>query len=196
MNYQVLVFQLCFNFSLELDRKSGCSFKLATKKKKKARKRRAHASPLNFFFFFAPFSICQISHNYVIPQAMPHAIPQTHSAFCPHRFKGSLKSPNVTANVWVMEVEVGGIQTLSPYRWQFSFSKVWMLSINTSLASLLKRDLKKEITIDLILIEDSRGKKTQGLDDLDLTLHTYKGEYILTWQLTHLLCRLNFRSRW
>ena len=125
MNYQVLVFQLCFNFSLELDRKSGCSFKLATKKKK-ARKRRAHASPLNFFFFFffAPFSICQISHNYVIPQAMPHAIPQTHSAFCPHRFKGSLKSPNVTANVWVMEVEVGGIQTLSPYRWQFSFSKV------------------------------------------------------------------------
>ena len=127
---------------------------------------------------------------------MPHAIPQTHSAFCPHRFKGSLKSPNVTANVWGMEVEVGGIQTLSPYRWQFSFSKVWMLSINTSLASLLKRDLKKEITIDLILIEDSRGKKTQGLDDLVLTLHTYKGEYILTWQLTHLLCRLNFRSRW
>ena len=55
-----------------------------------------------------------------------------------------------------------------------------MLSINTSLASLLKRDLKKEITIDLILIEDSRGKKTQGLDDLDLTLQTHKGEYILT----------------
>ena len=24
-------------------------------------------------------------HNYVIPQAMPHAIPQTHSAFYPHR---------------------------------------------------------------------------------------------------------------
>ena len=152
--------------------------------------------PRWIFFFFGSFSICQISHNYVIPQAMPHAIPQTHSAFCPHRFKGSLKSPNVTANVWVMEVEVGGIQTLSPYRWLFSFSKVWMLSINTSLASLLKRDLKKEITIDLILIGDSRGKKTQGLDDLDLTLHTYKGEYILTWQLTHLLCRLNFRSRW
>ena len=59
-----------------------------------------------------------------------------------------------------MEVEVGGIQTLSPYRWQVSFSNVWMLSINTSLASLLKRDLKKEITIDLILIEDSREKKT------------------------------------
>ena len=150
--------------------------------------------PFSLIYFFAPVSIFYIPHNYVIPQAMPHAIPQTHSAFCPHRFKGSLKSPNVTANVWVMEVEVGGIQTLSPYRWQFSFSKVWMLSINTSLASLLKRDLKKEITIDLILIEDSRGKKTQGLDDLDLTLHTYKGEYILTWQLTHLLCRLNFRS--
>ena len=35
--------------------------------------------------FFAPFSIFYIPHNYVIPQAMPHAIPQTHSAFYPHR---------------------------------------------------------------------------------------------------------------
>ena len=43
-----------------------------------------------------------------------------------------------------------------------------------------KKGFKKEITIDLILIEDSRGEKTQGLDDLDLTLHTYKGEHILT----------------
>ena len=120
MNYQVLVFQLCFNFSLELDRKSGCSFKLATKKE--SAEETCACFPVEFFF--SPFSICQISHNYVIPQAMPHAIPQTHSAFCPHRFKGSLKSPNVTANVWGMEVEVGGIQTLSPYRWQFSFSKV------------------------------------------------------------------------
>ena len=36
-------------------------------------------------YFFAPFSINHIPHNYVIPQAMPHAIPQTDSAFYPHR---------------------------------------------------------------------------------------------------------------
>ena len=28
-----------------------------------------------------------IPHNYVIPQAMPHAIPQTHSSFYPNREK-------------------------------------------------------------------------------------------------------------
>ena len=26
-----------------------------------------------------------IPHNYAIPQVMPHAMPQTHSAFYPHR---------------------------------------------------------------------------------------------------------------
>ena len=31
-----------------------------------------------------------MTHNYVIPQAMPHAIPQTHSAFYPHRLKTNL----------------------------------------------------------------------------------------------------------
>ena len=40
---------------------------------------------LSLIYFFAPFSIFYIPHNYVIPQAMPHAIPQTHSAFHPHR---------------------------------------------------------------------------------------------------------------
>ena len=39
----------------------------------------------NLIYFFAPFSIFYIPHNYVIPQAMPHAIPQTHSAFYLHR---------------------------------------------------------------------------------------------------------------
>ena len=91
---------------------------IGARKKKRGRDVRMLS---RLIFFFAPFSTYQISHNYVIPQAMPHAIPETHCAFCPHRFKGSLKSPNVTANVWVMEVEMGGIQTLSPYRWQFSF---------------------------------------------------------------------------
>jgi len=39
----------------------------------------------SLIYFFAPFSIFYIPHNYVIPQAMPHAIPQTHSAFYPYR---------------------------------------------------------------------------------------------------------------
>ena len=41
--------------------------------------------PFSLIYFFAPISIFYIPHNYVIPQAMPHAIPQTHSAFYPHR---------------------------------------------------------------------------------------------------------------
>ena len=41
--------------------------------------------PFSLIYFFAPVSIFYILHNYVIPQAMPHAIPQTHSAFYPHR---------------------------------------------------------------------------------------------------------------
>ena len=34
--------------------------------------------------FFGSFCVYYIPHNYVIPQAMPHAMPQTHSAFYPH----------------------------------------------------------------------------------------------------------------
>ena len=41
--------------------------------------------PFSLIYFFAPVSIFYILHNYVIPQAMPHAIPQTHSVFYPHR---------------------------------------------------------------------------------------------------------------
>ena len=36
--------------------------------------------------FFESFCINYIPHNYVIPQDMPHAIPQTYSVFYPHRF--------------------------------------------------------------------------------------------------------------
>ena len=41
----------------------------------------------SLIYFFGSFCIYYIPHNYVIPQAMPHAIPQTHSAFYPHRVK-------------------------------------------------------------------------------------------------------------
>ena len=36
-------------------------------------------------YCFRPFSIYYIPHNYVIPQAMPHAIPQTRPVCYPHR---------------------------------------------------------------------------------------------------------------
>ena len=39
----------------------------------------------SLIYFFGSFCIYYIPHNYTIPQAMPHAIPQTHSAFYPHR---------------------------------------------------------------------------------------------------------------
>ena len=35
---------------------------------------------------FSVIHFFNIPHNYVITQAMPHAIPQTHSTFYPHRF--------------------------------------------------------------------------------------------------------------
>ena len=37
-------------------------------------------------YFIAPFSINEIPHNFVVPQAMTRAIPQTHSVLYPHRF--------------------------------------------------------------------------------------------------------------
>ena len=54
-----------------------------------AKKRRGKDARMLFslIYFFAPFSIFYIPHNYVIPQAMPHAIPQTHSSFNPHLHK-------------------------------------------------------------------------------------------------------------
>ena len=39
----------------------------------------------SLIYFFGSFCIYYMPHNYVIPQAMPHVIPQTHSAFYPHR---------------------------------------------------------------------------------------------------------------
>ena len=37
-------------------------------------------------------------HDYVIPQAMPHAIPQTHSAFYPHRCDSYYQTTNKRKN--------------------------------------------------------------------------------------------------
>ena len=44
----------------------------------------------SLIYFFAPFSIFYIPHNYVIPQAMPHAIQQTHSAVYPLLYRLTL----------------------------------------------------------------------------------------------------------
>ena len=56
--------------------------------------------PFSLIYFFAPVSIFYILHNYVIPQAMPHAIPQTHSAFYPHRYYTELYSTTGSSEEW------------------------------------------------------------------------------------------------
>ena len=73
-----------------MDQHKSCSLKLAPKK--------GTAKMRAFFFslvyFFASFSIFFNPHNYVILQTMPHAIPQTCSAFYPHRTWYTLISRN------------------------------------------------------------------------------------------------------
>ena len=48
----------------------------------------------SLIYFFKSFCIYYIPHNYVIPQAMLHAIPQTHSSFYPHRFFKVMRKRN------------------------------------------------------------------------------------------------------
>ena len=43
--------------------------------------RQKRAAFLSLIYFFGSFCVYDIPHNYVIPQAMPHATPQTHAAF-------------------------------------------------------------------------------------------------------------------
>ena len=64
-----------------MDQQKSCLLKLASKKR---RGKDAHMF-FSLIYFFASFSIFYIPHNYVILQAVPHAIPQTQSAFYPHR---------------------------------------------------------------------------------------------------------------
>ena len=39
----------------------------------------------SFIYFFRSLCMYYIPHSYAIPQALSHAIPQTHFAFYPHR---------------------------------------------------------------------------------------------------------------
>ena len=74
MIYQVFMYQLCFNFSLALITVINGPAKrvlLQIGAKKGAAETRMLSS---LIYFFALFSINYIPHNYVIPQAMPHAI--------------------------------------------------------------------------------------------------------------------------
>ena len=64
-----------------MDRQNGCPRKLPPKKWRGKDARMLSC----LIYFFGPFSIYYILHDYVTPQAMPHAIPQTHSSFYPHR---------------------------------------------------------------------------------------------------------------
>ena len=49
--------------------------------------RRKKGALFSLIYFFGSFCIYYMPQDYVIPQAMPHAIPQTHSVFYPHRVK-------------------------------------------------------------------------------------------------------------
>ena len=53
----------------------------------------------SLIYFFAPFSIFYIPHNYVILQTMPHSIPQTRSTFYLHR-KIEIQMLNVRGDVY------------------------------------------------------------------------------------------------
>ena len=88
MTYQVLVYQLCFNFSLAFNNNSNKWTGKASAPSNWRQKRRGRDARILscLIYFFALFSINYIPHNYVIPQAMPHAIPQTHFPFYPHRW--------------------------------------------------------------------------------------------------------------
>ena len=79
MIYQVFVYQLCFNFSLAVIAvTNGPANRLLAQIGAKKGAAATCACFPDEFVFFALFSINQIPHNYVIPQ--------THSAFYPHRF--------------------------------------------------------------------------------------------------------------
>ena len=70
-----------------------------------ANKRRGKDARMFFslIYFFAPFSIFYISHHYVIPQAIPPAIPQTHSSFYPHRCTNEIQLlPRIFYYSWLV----------------------------------------------------------------------------------------------
>ena len=80
---QQSVYQLC-SALLNNSNKWTCKASAPSNWRQKRRDRNACMLSCSIYFF-SLFSINYIPHNYVITQAMPHAIPQTHSAFYPHR---------------------------------------------------------------------------------------------------------------
>ena len=78
MTYQVFVYQPCFNFSLAFIKVINGPAKASARSNWRQKRRGSDARALScLIYFFAPFPIDYIPHNYVIPQAMPHAIPQS-----------------------------------------------------------------------------------------------------------------------
>ena len=56
----------------------------------------------SLIYFFGSFCIYYIPHNYVILQAMPHAIAQTHCAFYPDHTFSATQCCNVVATLFRM----------------------------------------------------------------------------------------------
>ena len=66
----------CHSISSPQRLNSGCVCKLIGAK---------NGALFSLIYFFGSFCVYYIPHNYVIPQPMPHAIPQTHSSSYTHR---------------------------------------------------------------------------------------------------------------
>ena len=77
-----------------LSKQGDFSFKFVPKKvtfPKRTWQKRAYDFCSTSILFLCAIFIYYIPYNYVIPQAMPHAIPQTHSSFYLHRIQNILK---------------------------------------------------------------------------------------------------------
>ena len=102
----------------------------------------------SLIYFFAPFSIFYIPHNYVILQSMPHAIPQTRSAFYPHRTWYTLISRN-WKELATMSCNIIIITILKIFPTKKLKSKCLMYVV---MCMLSKVNLKKEnISADLVI---------------------------------------------
>ena len=114
--------------------------------------KKRHGKDARMFFsliyFFAPFSIFYIPHNYVILQTMPHAIAQTRSAFYPHRTWYTLISRN-WKELATMSCNIIIITILKIFPTKKLKSKCLMYVV---MCMLSKVNLKKEnISADLVI---------------------------------------------
>ena len=79
------------------------------------------------YYFFETFCIYYIPQNYVIQQAMPHAIPQTHASFYPPWLQTSQSSEGESWN----KICIGKVKSCKTHRRTFSCVAVLSLWTRT-----------------------------------------------------------------